>query len=178
MDPREAAVTYRAARSSDAARLAVVARDSFVETFGHTYRPDDLATFLAESYSPDVQRAELEDPTQRTQLALDAAGDIVGFVTLSRLTVPAERPVQPALELRRLYVVRAWHGRGVAAHLMTWCLDEARAAGAAALYLGVWRHNARAQRFYARYGMRKVGEYLFAVGSHRDEEDILMVRLP
>jgi diamine N-acetyltransferase len=91
--------------------------------------------------------------------------------------VPIEAPQEPALELRRLYVVKEWHGRGVAAELMQWCLGEARAAGAAWLYLGVWRHNARAQRFYARYGLRKVGEYLFRVGTHLDEEDILRVDL-
>jgi ribosomal protein S18 acetylase RimI-like enzyme len=41
------------------------------------------------------------------------------------------------------------------------------------LYVGVWSENYGAQRFYARYGFRKVGEYGFPVGTTVDHEFIL-----
>ena len=170
-------VTYRLATPDDAEALCAVARECFLDTFGHLYRPHDLAGFLRDTYSPALQRAQIEDPQQRHQFAFDAAGKLIGFIGAGTLKLPVEAPITPCIELRRLYIVRAWHGRGVAQELMRWCFDEAKAAGAVAMYLGVWRYNERAQRFYARYGFRKVGEYLFAVGEHRDEEDILELRL-
>jgi ribosomal protein S18 acetylase RimI-like enzyme len=41
----------------------------------------------------------------------------------------------------------------------------------------VWSENFGAQRFYARYGFEKAGEYLFPVGDTNDLEFILR-RLP
>ena len=41
------------------------------------------------------------------------------------------------------------------------------------LWIGVWSQNFGAQRFYARYGFGKVGDYEFPVGRVRDHEFIL-----
>jgi ribosomal protein S18 acetylase RimI-like enzyme len=39
-------------------------------------------------------------------------------------------------------------------------------------YVGVWSENFGGQRFYARYGFKKVGEYGFRVGKTVDHEFI------
>ena len=44
--------------------------------------------------------------------------------------------------------------------------------GPRTLWVGVWSENFGAQRFYARYGFDKAGEYLFPVGATRDHEFI------
>jgi len=40
-------ITYRAPRVEEAPALVTLGRQSFVETFGHLYRPEDLASFLS-----------------------------------------------------------------------------------------------------------------------------------
>ncbi len=45
--------------------------------------------------------------------------------------------------------------------------------GPRALWISVWSENHGAQRFYARHGFLKVGEYEFPVGRVRDREFIL-----
>jgi ribosomal protein S18 acetylase RimI-like enzyme len=74
--------------------------------------------------------------------------------------VKGERP----LELARIYVLREWHGRGIAAALMRHCLEEAQHQGARTLWLGVWEQNHRAQAFYRKYGFEDVGWHLFHIG--------------
>ena len=90
--------------------------------------------------------------------------------------MPAE-PAGPALELRQIYVLRAWQGTGIAEELMEWALGEARARGAAELYLTVFTGNDRARVFYRRYGFADVGPYAFMVGSHADEDIIMQLAL-
>ena len=68
------------------------------------------------------------------------------------------------LELKRLYVAAAWHGRGVAQALMDAALMAARTCGARTLWLGVWERNPRAAAFYAKHGFRRVGEHTFVLG--------------
>ena len=165
---------HRDAGPADATLLCDLSRRSFSETFGHLYRPDDLAAFLAR-LSPEAWADELADPRFAVRIAEDA-GVAAGFAKLGPPSLPFE-PHGPSAELRQLYVLKDWQGRGVAAALMDWAIARARAGGAADLYLSVFIDNARAKRFYARYGFERVGAYAFMVGEHEDEDDVMRLAL-
>jgi ribosomal protein S18 acetylase RimI-like enzyme len=167
-------IAYRPAMPDDAALIADVFERSFVETFGHLYRPEDLAAFLA-TLSPEGFRSELVDPRYRFLLAFDG-GEAAGFCKLGPLSLPVDPP-GPAIELRQLYLLNAWHGRGIAQALMDWALKEARAQGAETLYLTVYTENHRARAFYRRYGFTFVAPYAFMVGEQADEDEIWKLEL-
>lgn len=166
--------TYRDASVADAELLSDLSRRSFTETFGHLYRRQDLAAFLAR-LSPDAWAGELADPRFQVRVA-EHAGQAAGFAKLGPPSLPFE-PRGPSAELRQLYVLAPWQGAGIAAALMDWVIAQARASHAADLYLSVFVDNARAKRFYARYGFERVGTYVFMVGSHEDEDDVLRLAL-
>jgi GNAT superfamily N-acetyltransferase len=168
------AVTYRDAGPDDAAILADIGRRSFVETFGHLYTPANLAAFLA-NHEETRWRAELEDPAFAIRLA-EEAGEAAAYAKLGPPTLPFETKAQ-AIELRQFYVLKPWHGGGVARELMEWVLGEARARGAEELYLSVFVDNHRARRFYERYGFEFVGLYAFMVGTHADEDHVMRLKL-
>lgn len=167
-------VSYRIARPAEALMMADLGRRTFTETFGHLYRPEDLALFL-ENHVEEKWRLELGDPRFAVRLA-EADGEPAGYVKLGPPSLPFE-PEGPCIELRQLYVLAPWHGRGVARELMDWALDEARRRGAEHLYLSVFVDNHRARRFYERYGFTFVQPYAFMVGSHADEDHILRLDL-
>ena len=54
-------------------------------------------------------------------------------------------------------------------------LETARTQGAAAVWLGVWEHNARAARFYQRFAFTEVGDHVFLLGAD-PQRDLIMVR--
>jgi GNAT superfamily N-acetyltransferase len=167
-------IRYRDAGPADAALLSDLSRRTFVETFGHLYRPEDLEAFLAK-LSEAAWRGELEQPGFQVRLA-EADGEAAGFAKLAPVSLPVE-PQGPALELRQLYLLRPWHGLGISHALMDWVLGEARRHGAEELFLSVWSENHRARRFYERYGFAFVGPYAFMVGEQADEDHILRLDL-
>ena len=165
---------YRDALPADAALMARLGPETFTETFGHLYTPENLAAFLT-VHSEENWLAELSDPRFSVRLA-EEEGAAIGFAKLGPPSLPFEVK-GPTAELRQLYVLRAWQGAGVAGELMAWVLAEARNRGAAQLYLSVFVDNRRARRFYARYGFEPVGRYDFMVGTHADEDIIMRLKL-
>jgi GNAT superfamily N-acetyltransferase len=167
-------LAYRNAVPGDAAALAALGRRSFVETFGHLYKPEDLADFLL-NHSEESWAEQLGDPGFAVRMT-EADGEPVAYAKLAPTSLPFE-PRGPSIELRQFYVLAPWHGRGISQALMQWVLEEAKARGAADLYLSVFIDNHRARRFYERYGFEYVGTYAFMVGSHEDEDLIMRLAL-
>lgn len=166
--------TYRTATAEDAALMARLGPETFVETFGHLYSPENLAAFLL-NHSEENWRRELTDDRFTVRIA-ERDGKAVGFAKVGPPGLPFEA-TGPTAELRQLYVLKPWHGTEVARTLMDWALAEARGRGAEQIFLSVFVENIRAQRFYARYGFEAVGTYAFMVGSHADEDIIMRARL-
>lgn len=167
-------IAYRDAAPADAASLADLFARSFTETFGHLYRPEDLADFLADADESAWAR-ELADPALTVRLA-EAGGRAAAFAKVGPVTLPVT-PAGPAAELRQLYILQPWQGRGIAQELMRWTLDRARAAGARELYLSVYIDNHRARRFYESYGFTFVSPYAFMVGAQADEDLVMRLAL-
>jgi ribosomal protein S18 acetylase RimI-like enzyme len=166
------APALRPATPADAAALAALGQQTFTATFGHLYRPEDLAAFLAESYSVAWHERLLADPSRLTWVA-DHSGELVGFGIAGPCKLPVPDREPRAGEIQRLYLRAEWHGRGIGSRLLERLLLELQRRGHAPLYVGVWSENLGAQRLYARYGFTQVGDYFFAVGEHRDHEYIL-----
>ena len=167
----------RPALPSDAAVLARLGRDAFVAKFGHLYRPEDLAAFLAESHSEAKVASEIADPGMAVMLA-ERDGTLVGMCKLVldsslREHGTAKRP----LELKQLYTAAGQTGGGIGKALMDWALDHARGHGADEVQLSVWSGNEGAQRFYARYGFARIADISFWVGNHRDDEFLFALPL-
>lgn len=163
-------IRFRDAAPEDAPLLAALFARSFTDTFGHLYRPEDLAAFLKQ-LDEAGWREELADPALAVRIA-EEDGVPAAFAKVGTLSVPVE-PDIPATELRQLYVLKAWQGCGMAQMLMRWALDRARHSGAREIYLSVYVDNHRARRFYESHGFSYCGTFGFKVGSQIDEELIM-----
>ena len=167
-------VTYRTATAADVETIDHIFRTTFCDTFGHLYRPEDLAAFLGK-FTHEAWLGEMTDPAYAFRLA-DDDGQPAGFLKLGPLSLPVE-PKGKAVELRQLYVLKDWHGAGIAKELTGWFLAEAKARGADEVYLTVYTDNHRARRFYERYGFDVIGPYAFMVGEQADEDLIMRLAL-
>ena len=167
-------LTIRRGTIEDAVLLSELGARTFSETFAADNTPEDLATYLATSFSVAQQTAELEDPASIFLIA-EIDGRAGGYAKLHdgepEKGVDGPNPI----ELVRLYVSREWLGRGLGGQLMRACIDEARQAGHETLWLGVWEGNPRAQSFYRKWNFQTVGEHIFQLGSD-PQRDLLLQR--
>ena len=159
-----------------AAAISKLGQETFVETFGHLYKPDDVASFLHDVHGEHKVQQQLADPNRAYRIAADGAAWI-GYCQVSKTTaLPLDLPTRRMFELKQLYLRSGYSGRRIADALMAWAIQWARAHGADDLLLSVFSENPRAQRFYQRHGFSQAGDYYFEVGAQRDYEFIY--RLP
>jgi diamine N-acetyltransferase len=167
----------RPARAGDAAALASLGRETFLDTFVHgfgiPYPADDLDGFLQASFSPGAIGARLEEPGGAWWVAEAGDGRLLAFANAGPNTLPHPEARRSHAELRRLYVAKEAQGLGLGRALLTVALDWMEATSDGPLWIGVWSGNLKAQRLYATYGFEKAGEYQYPVGRWLDDEFIL-----
>lgn len=165
-----AAPSLRLANAVDIAALAQLGETSFVAKFAHLYRPQDLASFLAEAFTPQAIAAEMANP-DRLYCLTEVAGKLAGYCKLGLVCgFPEHVRGTRTIELKQLYTDPQMTGIGIGGALLEWALATARQRGYDEMQLSVWSGNHDAQRFYARHGFAKVADVTFRVGEQIDEE--------
>lgn len=164
----------RRAILEDAPALSSLAARLFYETYVGQNRAEDMEAYISGHFSPAKQAEELADPAFLA-LLVTVEEDLAGYACLRTGPAPEGVPPGTPMEVARFYVDSRWQGRGLAPRLMDACVSEAQSSGCDVLWLGVWKENARAIRFYEKQGFRVAGTLLFQLGGDL-QEDHLMVR--
>jgi ribosomal protein S18 acetylase RimI-like enzyme len=162
----------RRAEARDATQLAQLGAATFTETFGHLYPPEDLHAYLSTAHSVDAWTRVLADAQRAIWLA-ELDGTPIGYIVVGACKLPVKDLEPTAGEVQQLYVLSRHHNLKLGTRLMDTGLAWLASQDRRPLYIGVWSENFGAQRFYARYGFSKVGDYGFPVGNTVDHEFIL-----
>ncbi|OAA76933.1 Acyl-CoA N-acyltransferase [Akanthomyces lecanii RCEF 1005] len=156
------------------AELKDVTKDIFVAIHHH-----HLGSQYTSADSTDAAKSSSSSSASNDE----QGGVVVGFAQLTRGSSAAEpcvaslAHVASTVELQRLYVDMAHHGRGIGSRLAGAMEDIARSEGFTHMWLGVWEENSAAARVYAKLGYSAIGFHDFAVGSIVQRDDILMKQL-
>lgn len=167
-------VRIREAGAADASALSLLAADTFTETFGHLYKPDDLSGFLKNNHSAAVYSDLLADEEWKLWLA-EEDGEAVAYCVAGPCTLPVPDMPENSGELARLYMKGSQKGRGLGGDMLELALAWMRARFEH-IYLSVYHENVRAQKLYSRFGFVKIHDYFYMVGDHADPEWIMELR--
>lgn len=139
------------------ATLSTIAKQTFYDTFTGTCTEADMQHFLDTVFNETTLSKELNNPNDLCFFAY-ADGQPIGYIRFMEdySSFPLMQQWK-AIELKRIYVVKEYQGKGVAQQLMDFYQQYAQENGYKALWLGVWEHNVRAQKFYEKYGFQNSG---------------------
>jgi diamine N-acetyltransferase len=157
MDIPERNIIIRRATIADAAVIAALSNTTFYDTFSGTCTEADMQQFLQASFNIDKISKELADEHDWYYLAT-IDGIPAGYMRLKEEyeSFP-EIKKWKALELKRIYVDKPYHGMGLAQQLMQVAENLAKDNQYEVLWLGVWEYNFRAKRFYEKCGFTDSG---------------------
>jgi diamine N-acetyltransferase len=148
------------------------ARQMFHSTFEHSVSAENMQIYLDTEMNEQVFAKQLENPAYRTYYVW-IGKELSGYIQL--YYNPNESYQNITLELKRFYVAPHLQGKGVAAQMMAFCLDEVARLKEPAFWLGVWENNFKARSFYKKWNFEPIGEHIFVTGSE-SQRDLILAR--
>lgn len=162
------------ATAGDVAALREIGRQTFFETFSAGNTEENMTKYLEEGFSLEKLTAELSDPNAEFYFAV-LDNNVVGYLKLNFGASQTELKDDKAVEIERIYVLKAFHGKKVGQYLYDKAIQIAQQANADYVWLGVWEENPRAISFYKKNGFVEFDKHIFLLGD--DQQIDIMMRL-
>ena len=159
-------ILIKRVKPDEAVILSKLSKQTFYDTFTGTCTEADMENFLEEYFNLTQVEKELSDNADFFYFA-EVDGKPVGYIRFKEDYEALDTMSKwKALELKRLYVLKEYQGKGIADLLMEYVMNYATENHFEVVWLGVWEFNFRAQRFYQKKGFEDSGfSHSFPIGS-------------
>jgi len=164
----------RAISISDLPQLQKIGKTTFAETFTEHNKKEDLEKYLNESFALDKLSAELANPNAAFYFAV-LNEEVIGYLKINFGDAQTELKDNKAVEIERIYVLQAYHGKKIGQLLYNKAIEIAKEHQAHYVWLGVWEENHRALQFYKKNGFVPFDTHIFKLGN--DEQTDIMMKL-
>lgn len=146
----------------DAAILADIGRQTFLESHGHSASPADIETYLAATYTPTQFKEDLANPSH-IYYKIFHHDRLAGY---SKMVLHAQHStivMNPVAKLERLYVLKAFYPMKLGLPLLTHNINISKQHQQLGMWLFVWKENHRAVQFYLNNNFVVVGSHDFSI---------------
>lgn len=155
-------------------QLQKIGKTTFAETFTEHNTKEDLDKYLEESFSNEKLSSELNSPHSSFYFA-EIDNNVVGYLKINFGDAQTELKDNKAVEIERIYVLQAYHGKKIGQLLYNKAIEIAKEHKANYVWLGVWEENHRALQFYKKNGFVPFDTHIFKLGN--DEQTDIMMKL-
>src|SRR5687768_2148348 len=166
-------IAVHIAKQDDAPVISRIGRASFSDAFGSFFHSQqDLADYLERTYANPKISSSIGKPNNLLFTA-NWEGEAAGFAKMRRHSPHEQVAEERVSELQKLYVLKPFHGKGIAQALLNEVIATAKQLNSAYLWLDVLKQNARAIRFYEKNGFARKGVHQFLIGSQLFYYDVM-----
>ncbi|MGH2665868.1 GNAT family N-acetyltransferase [Flavobacterium sp.] len=160
---------------ADLETLVAISRSTFYETFAKDNSEENMQLYLDEHVTLQKLTAEMNHQDSEFYLLKDGL-DVIGYLKVNFETAQTELQDNHSLEIERIYVAAAFHGKHAGQLLFGKALEIARLHGLDYIWLGVWEENKKAIGFYNKNGFTAFDTHTFVVGN--DAQTDILMKLP
>jgi ribosomal protein S18 acetylase RimI-like enzyme len=153
-------------------QLQDISRQTFSETFSAGNTAENMTRYLEEGFSTEKLTAELNNDASEFYFAV-LNNEVIGYLKLNTGQSQTEIRDDKALEIERIYVLKAYQGKKVGQLLYNKAIQVAVEKEAGYVWLGVWENNLGAIGFYKKNGFVEFDTHIFYLGEE-EQTDIMM----
>jgi ribosomal protein S18 acetylase RimI-like enzyme len=152
--------------------LQIISIQTFSETFAEVNTPENIENYNRESFNLEQLTSELTNPNSQFFIAYSES-EPIGYLKINFGDAQTEILNDDALEIHRIYVSQAFHGKKVGQLLLDKAIEIAKQTTSEYIWLGVWEENHRALQFYTKNGFITFDTHVFILGEEK-QTDLLM----
>ncbi|KAA0130152.1 GNAT family N-acetyltransferase [Chryseobacterium sp. SN22] len=168
-------IHIKQALPNDLTILQNLGRETFYETFAPYNSEEQIQQYLTESFAAEKLTRELNHPDSLFFIVWEQE-DPIGYLKVNSGKAQTELQDETSLEIERIYVKSSHHGRKVGQLLYDKALETAVELRKKYLWLGVWKENHRAVRFYKKNGFKEFDKHVFRLGNEK-QTDLMMKKM-
>lgn len=150
---------------ADLEELTAVAKQTFVQSHGHSASKNDVDSYLEANYSVDIFKAEINNP-DFVYRVLFYNNELVGYSKVVYNNPISAINEMNITKLDRIYILEKFHGSGLGVKLFNYNINLAKDNGQLGIWLFTWIENKRAIGFYEKMGFKIVGSYDFKLSAN------------
>ncbi|MBT8211109.1 MAG: GNAT family N-acetyltransferase [Eudoraea sp.] len=156
--------------------LLSISEQTFRDAFESVNNPEDFQQYIQTAFNKEQLRNELGTAGSSFYF-LYVDGRLAGYFKTNEHEAQTEIKDPQALELERIYVLPGYQGKGHGQFMLEWVKSQARSLGKQYLWLGVWKQNTDAVRFYESCGFSIFGEHPYYIGKDRQMDWLMRLDL-
>jgi diamine N-acetyltransferase len=161
----------RKATVNDAQALATIGATTFYDTFRPYNEEKDMLAYIKKSYQTNTVKGYLNNPHIHYYVCI-ANNIMIGYIKLIHHAAQAKLKGN-TIELEKIYVLKEYFGTDAGKLLMQQAIEHSKQFNFNILFLGVWKENIRAVKFYEKNGFSIFDNRFFELGN-RVCEDYMM----
>jgi len=163
-------IIIKKASIKEVEQLQKISKLTFIETYSAQNSEENMTKYLTEEFSIEKLTDELNHKNADFFFAI-VNNEIIGYlkVNFSEIAINQNK----ALEIKRIYVLKEFHGKNVGQILYNKAIQIAKQKNANYIWLGVWEKNPRALSFYKKNGFVEFDKHIFNFGDDK-QTDLLM----
>ncbi len=166
-------IEIRLANKQDAQFIALLARVTFTETFGHLYRDNqDLLNYFDSTFF-----------VEKIENGIDKADNVFWIAFVNRLPVGYAKlklnskskfiDSENLCQLQKIYVLKDFLSMKIGFELQNLLLEKAKELGFEKIWLSVLDSNDRAINFYKKNGFEAIANHNFQIGKENFEFNVM-----
>jgi hypothetical protein len=159
---------------ADLLELQIISRQTFIETFADQNTMEDMQKYVDTNLSEDKLKRELYDTNSEFYFTI-SDNKVLGYLKINFGQAQTELKNKSSLEIERIYVLKAFHGKNIGQILFDKAINIAKQKKLVTIWLGVWEKNEKAIKFYEKNGLKAFDKHIFKLGD--DEQTDIMMRL-
>lgn len=165
-------IEIRKATIADLETIQSISQKTFIETFAAVNTPENIDNYNQQSFNLEQLTSEINNPDSQYYLAFSES-EAVGYLKINFGKAQTEEGKENSLEIQRIYVLQAFHGKKLGQLLVDKAIAVAQQTAVDYIWLGVWEENHRALQFYNKNGFVVFDKHIFTMGNDQ-QTDLLM----
>ena len=153
-------ISFQLCSIQDLPALQILCITTFYAAYNSKNTPKNMQKYLSSAFNAQQLSEEILNPNNQ-YIFLKKGNTNIGYFKINENEAQTEFQTKNTLELERIYVLPELQGNGFGKVILEETIKIAKSKGKSKVWLGVWKNNPNAVRFYERNGFSIVGVHDF-----------------